>query len=89
MMEGGMGLAVDRHQSSALDTRSRSLSDHTFENNTLINTPRASALRRRPWCALQMGALITLPLAAQPNAEPIPGNYRVAQGEVDRGTYTD
>ena len=35
-----------------------------------------------------LGALITLPLAAQPNAEPVPGDYRVVQGKVDRGTYT-
>ncbi len=35
-----------------------------------------------------MGASITLPLAAQPNAEPVPGEYRVVQGKVDRGTHT-
>ena len=35
-----------------------------------------------------LGAAITLPLAAQPNAEPVPGDYRVIQGKVDRGTYT-
>lgn len=32
--------------------------------------------------------MIALPLAAQPDVEPVPGDYRVVQGKVDRGTYT-
>ena len=32
-------------------------------------------------------AFITLPLAAQTNSEPVPGDYRVTQGKVDLGTY--
>ncbi len=34
------------------------------------------------------GSVDTLPLAAQPNAEPVPGDHRVVNGQVDRGTYT-
>lgn len=52
-----------------------------------MNTTRVSAhCRRLLWAGL-LGAAITLPLAAQPNAEPLPGDYRVVQGKVDRGTY--
>ena len=54
----------------------------------MMNTTQLSALHRRPCWAVLLGALITLPLAAQPNAEPVPGDYRVVQGKVDRGTYT-
>ena len=54
----------------------------------MMNTTQLSALRRAPGWAVLLGALITLPLAAQPNAEPVPGDYRVIQGKVDRGTYT-
>ncbi len=61
---------------------------HHFQNCITMNTPRNPALLRRPWWTVLLGAAITLPLAAQPNAEPVPGEYRVVQGEVDRGTYT-
>ena len=59
-----------------------------FQRHTMLNTTQLSAFRRRPWWAVLLGAAITLPLAAQPNAEPVPGDYRVVQGKVDRGTYT-
>ena len=58
------------------------------QNRFLMNTTRLSALRRTPWWAALLGVLITLPLAAQPKTEPVPGDYRVVQGKVDRGTYT-
>ena len=54
----------------------------------MMNNTHLSALRPRPWWAVLLGAAITLPLAAQPNSEPVPGDYRVVQGKVDRGTYT-
>ena len=58
------------------------------QNRFLMNTTHLSALRRMPWWAALLGVLVTLPLAAQPNTEPVPGDYRVVQGKVDRGTYT-
>ena len=54
----------------------------------MMNKTQLPALRRRPWWGVLLGAAITLPLAAQPNAEPAPGDYRVVEGKVDRGTYT-
>ena len=56
------------------------------QNHLSMNTTHLSALRRTPWWAVMLGLLITLPLAA--HAEPVPGDYRVVQGKVDRGTYT-
>lgn len=54
----------------------------------MIDTTRLAALvHRRSWAAL-LAALFTSPLVAQPNAEPVPGEYRVVDGQVDRGTYT-
>ena len=58
------------------------------QNRFLMNTTHLSALCRTPWWAALLGVLIALPLAAQPNTEPVPGDYRVVQGKVDRGTYT-
>ena len=52
--------------------------------NTILN----SMLRRKPWWAVLLGALITSPLAAQPDTDPAPGDYRVEGGRVDRGTHT-
>ncbi len=43
---------------------------------------------RRVWWALWLGLLIAPTLAAQPRAEPMPGDYRIVDGKVDRGTYT-
>ena len=43
------------------------------------------------WAALLAAALaLPLPvaLAAPPKAEPMPGDYRIVAGKVDRGTYT-
>ena len=54
----------------------------------MMNTTHLSVLRRKPWWAVLLGALLTLPLVAQPSAEPVPGDYRVVDGKVDRGTYT-
>ena len=53
----------------------------------MMNTARVSALRRTPWWAVLLGALIAPPLTAQPNAEPMPGDYRIVDGKVDAGTY--
>ena len=58
------------------------------QNHIITNTTYRSALRCTPGWTVLLGALITLPLAAQPNAEPVPGDYRVVEGKVDRGTYT-
>ena len=33
-------------------------------------------------------ASTSLPLHAQPRAEPAPGDYRIVEGKVDAGTYT-
>jgi hypothetical protein len=54
----------------------------------MINTTPLAALVQRPWWAVLLAALSTPPLVAQPNAEPVPGDYRVVDGQVDRGTYT-
>ena len=40
-----------------------------FQRHNLMNKTQFSALRRRPGWAVLLGAAITLPLAAQPNAE--------------------
>ena len=62
---------------------------HThFQRHIMTNKTQLSALRRTPWWGVLLGAAIALPLAAQPNAEPVPGDYRVVKGKVDRGTYT-
>lgn len=53
----------------------------------MVNDTPISALCRPLWVGVLLGALITLPLAAQPNGEPVPGDYRVVEGQVDRGTY--
>ena len=39
---------------------------------------------------MPLAAVLALPLvlAAPPNAEPMPGDYRIVGGKVDRGTYT-
>ena len=59
---------------------------HThFQRHIMTNKTQLSALRRTPWWGVLLGATIALPLAAQPNAEPVPGDYRVVQGKVDRG----
>ena len=57
------------------------------QNRIVLNTPNHSALRRMSCWTVVLGMLITLPLAAQPNTEPVPGDYRVVEGKVDRGTY--
>ncbi len=55
----------------------------------MIHAPRLAALLRQPWWAVMLAAaLFTPPLVAGPNAEPAPGEYRVVDGKVDRGTYT-
>ena len=46
-----------------------------------------------PYCArwaVLLAAVFALPpaLAAPPKAEPMPGDYRIVAGKVDRGTYT-
>ena len=39
------------------------------------------------WILLAIALLLARPLAAQTRAEPIPGDYRIVDGKVDRGTY--
>ena len=53
-----------------------------------MNNPMcfAALAHRRTWAAL-LAALFMTPLVAQPNAEIAPGDYRVVDGMVDRGTY--
>lgn len=42
----------------------------------------------RSWTVLATFLLLALPLAAQqPRGEPLPGDYRIVAGKVDRGTY--
>ena len=53
----------------------------------MTNTTRISVLRCMPRWAVLLAALITPPLTAQPNAEPVPGDYRIVDGKVDAGTY--
>lgn len=48
--------------------------------------------KRRTWrraaFAVGFAAAVCAPLqAAQPDAEPMPGDYRIVDGRVDRGTY--
>lgn len=54
----------------------------------MVNIYYRSALGRTPSWVVLWAALTPLPLAAQPGGEPVPGDYRVVQGKVDRGTYT-
>jgi mono/diheme cytochrome c family protein len=52
-----------------------------------IATHRSSV--RIPSCiALCLLTLTALPLFAQSRVEPMPGDYRILDGQVDRGTYT-
>lgn len=49
-----------------------------------------SGRNRRNWTRLVGAALMAaaLPLAAEPTADqPVPGDYRIVDGRVDRGTY--
>lgn len=42
----------------------------------------------RKWILLAAALLLlALPLAAQPQTDPLPGDYRIVDGKVDRGTY--
>ena len=44
-------------------------------------------VRRAGWAAV-LGCALSAPLpAAQPDVEPMPGDYRVVDGRVDAGTY--
>ena len=57
----------------------------------MLNPKHRSSPGPGPWWLVWVAAFIALtaqPLAAQPNAEPVPGDYRIVQGKVDRGTYT-
>jgi len=51
----------------------------------LHGTPHRATLRT---AAVVLAALAALPVQAQRRDEPIPGDYRVEGGRVDRGTYT-
>lgn len=54
----------------------------------MINPTHLAALVHQSWWAVLLAALFAPPLAARPNDEPVPGDYRVVDGKVDRGTYT-
>ncbi|MDP1535950.1 MAG: hypothetical protein Q8L95_02030 [Burkholderiales bacterium] len=54
----------------------------------MMNTTRLTKFRRGSCWAVLLAALFTPPLLAQKNTEPVPGDYRVVGGKVDRGTYT-
>jgi mono/diheme cytochrome c family protein len=54
----------------------------------VIDTTHLAALLRTSRWAVLLAALCTPPLLAQPRAEIAPGDYRVVDGKVDRGTYT-
>ena len=55
----------------------------------MINTTHSAALPHRFWWALLLAALFTPPLIAQQeDAQPAPGDYRIVDGKVDRGTHT-
>ena len=58
----------------------------TLQRHIMMNKTQLSALRRRPWWAVLLGALITLPLAAQSDGKPVPGDYCIEEGRVDRCT---
>lgn len=48
-----------------------------------------SFLPRASCCvAACLAALVLSPLHAEPRTEPLPGDYRVVGGKVDRGTFT-
>ena len=53
----------------------------------MINPTLGSMLRRLPLFTVLLSASFTLPLDAQVNAEPAPGDYRIVGGQVDAGTY--
>lgn len=44
-------------------------------------------VRRMPRCWALAALLLAAPHQAQPAGEPMPGDYRIVNGRVDRGTY--
>ena len=44
--------------------------------------------RLAPWCTAVLAAVVAPGPGAQPRVDPPPGDYRVIDGKVDRGTYT-
>lgn len=54
---------------------------------TSTSTPRALA-RKACTVLAALAALAAGPVQAQGRGEPVPGDYRVVGGRVDRGTYT-
>ena len=53
----------------------------------MSNPTHAPLLRRNLCWAVLLGALFTPPLLAQVNTEPVPGDCRVVDSQVDAGTY--
>jgi cytochrome c553 len=54
----------------------------------MINATHLAALLSKTWWAVLLAALLPAPLVARPNDDPAPGDYRIVDGKVDRGTYT-
>ena len=52
-----------------------------------MTRPYTSLPRLAPWCLAVLAALVAPAPGAQPRADPPPGDYRVVDGKVDRGTY--
>jgi hypothetical protein len=61
---------------------------YSFYASSAMIAIHVSSARIVSWIAAWLVALIVPPLSAQPSAEPPPGDYRVVDGRVDRGTYT-
>jgi hypothetical protein len=53
-----------------------------------MTRPPKCSPRLAPWCLAVLAALFAPASAAQPRNDPPPGDYRVIDGKVDRGTYT-
>jgi len=52
-----------------------------------MTRPYVSLPRLAPWCLAVLAALVAPAPGAQPRGDPPPGDYRVVDGKVDRGTY--
>ena len=52
-----------------------------------MTRPYTSLPRLAPWCLAVLAALVAPAPGAQPRGDPPPGDYRVVDGKVDRGTY--
>jgi hypothetical protein len=63
----------------------------TVHHVTMKRFPSVKFRRAAHWTALCVSLIafpFPFPLAAQPTDEPMPGDYRVVDGQVDPGTYS-